>query len=64
MRCTGSVVASSRNYEIRPYFAKKLRGRQREPGILAKTRVKLADKQRMSLTEIAECTEKKLPNII
>ena len=39
-----ALVASSRNYGIRLYFAKKLQGRQGEPGILTKMRVKLAAK--------------------
>lgn len=39
-----ALVASSRNYLIRVYFARKLQGRQREAGILTKMRVKLAAK--------------------
>jgi hypothetical protein len=44
MRCIRHLVGSSGNYEFRLYFAKKLQGRQREPGILTKKRVKLAAK--------------------
>ncbi len=39
-----AVVASSRNRDIMKYYASKIRGRDKERGIQAKMRVKLAAK--------------------
>ena len=39
-----ALIASTRNQHVVAYFTKKLRGREREPGIKTKMRVKLAAK--------------------